>query len=454
MSVTDRAMTGQAHRGLELTRRCLNRIERYDPLLNAVLTVDPTALEQAVRAERRRDRTPLTGVPVLVKDNIDVAGLDCTAGSRLLTGTPPARDAPVVGRLRAAGAVVLGKTNLSEWGNFRSQDAPEGWSAVGGQTRNAHAPDRSPWGSSAGSAVAVAAGMAPLALGTETDGSIVCPAGANGGVGVKPEPGLLPSGGVVPISPAQDSVGVLATTLSHAALCLAELTGRNDLSAAPARLAGRRFGLWHTPGLPRPALDAAAFALRAAGAELVEVDFPEHSGLLLAEVVALQAEFPEAVAGYLRTRPGAPDSLTGLIAANRADPEELRLFDQSVFETSAALSAEDRSLRAEAGRQARTRARQLLDRALRGVDAVLAPTNPPAWRLEPGRPDPRPATSSVLAALAGYPIVSVPAAEDGGLPLGVSVFGPANLAGLLPLAAAVEQSCPAYRAPALTGPLP
>ncbi|WP_405958480.1 amidase family protein [Streptomyces phaeochromogenes] len=454
MSVTDLMMTGHARRGLALTRRCLSRIERYDPLVNAVLTLDPTALEQAARAERRRDRAPLAGVPVLVKDNIDVADLDCTAGSRLLIGAPPARDAPVVGRLRAAGAIVLGKTNLSEWGNFRSQDAPEGWSAVGGQTRNAHAPDRSPWGSSAGSAVAVAAGMTPLALGTETDGSIVCPAGANGVVGVKPEPGLLPSGGVVPIAPAQDSVGVFATRLRDAALCLAELTGRTDLSAAPARLAGRRFGLWHTPGLPRLALRAVASALRAAGAELVEVDFPEHSGLMLAEVVAMQAGFPEAVAGYLRTRPGVPDSLAGLIAANRADPEELRLFDQGVFEASAALSAADRALRAEAGRQARARARRLLDDTLRRVDAVLAPTNPPAWRLEPGRPDPRPATSSVLAALAGYPNVSIPAAKDGGLPLGVSVFGPPKLADLLPLAAAVEQSCPAYRAPALTGPTP
>ncbi|GAA3017256.1 amidase family protein [Streptomyces fulvorobeus] len=454
MSVTDLAMTGHARRGLELTRRCLSQIERYDPLVNAVLALDPTALEQAARAERRRDRAPLAGIPVLVKDNIDVAGLDCTAGSRLLIGAAPAQDAPVVARLRVVGAVVLGKTNLSEWGNFRSYDAPEGWSAVGGQTRNAHAPQRSPWGSSAGSAVAVAAGMAPLALGTETDGSIVCPAGANGVVGVKPEPGLLPSGGVVPIAPAQDSVGVFATRLSDAVLCLAELTNRTDLSAAPARLAGRRFGLWHTPGIPRLALRAVSSALRAAGAELVEVHFPEHSGLMLAEVIAMQAEFPEAVANYLRTRPGVPDSLDGLIAANRADPEELRLFDQGVFEASASLSAENRALRVEAGRQARARARRLLDDALRRVDAVLAPTNPPAWRLEPGRPDPRPATSSVLAALAGYPNVSIPAAEYGGLPLGVSVFGPPKLAALLPLAGAVEQFCPPYRAAAFTRHMP
>ncbi|MFJ6655753.1 amidase family protein [Streptomyces sp. NPDC091377] len=454
MSLSDRVTAARPSRGVELTRWCLDRIARYDPLVNAVIGLDPTALDQAARAERLRDRAPLAGVPVLVKDNIDVAGVDCTAGSRLLVGAPPARDAPVVEGLRAAGAVVLGKSNLSEWGTFRSVRAPEGWSAVGGQTRNPYAPDRSPWGSSAGSAVAVAAGMVPLALGTETDGSIVCPAGANGVVGVKPEPGLLPSGGVVPISPVQDCVGVFATRLGDAVLCLAELTGRGDLSAAPARLTGRRFGLWHVPGLPRLALEAVGSALRTAGAELVEVDFPEHSGLLLAEVVALQAGFPEAVEGYLRTRPGVPDSLAALIAGNRADPEELRLYDQDVFEASAALSAQDRALRAEAGRQARARARRLLDDALRGVDAVLAPTNPPAWRLVPGRPDPRPATSSVLAALAGYPNVSLPAAWTDGLPLGVSVFGPPRLADLLPLAAAVEQCCPAPRAPAPAGAMP
>jgi amidase len=453
MSASAQAVTGHPSRGLELTRRCLGRIERLDPVVNAVLTLDPTALEQAATAGRRRDRPPLAGVPVLVKDNIDVAGLDCTAGSRLLAGNPPAEDAPVVGMLRAAGAVVLGKTNLSEWGGFRSQGAPEGWSALGGQTRNPHAADRSPWGSSAGSAVAVAAGMAPLALGTETDGSIVCPAGANGVVGVKPELGLLPTGGVVPVAPAQDTVGVFATRVRDAALCLAELTGRADLLASPARLDGRRLGLWHPPGLPSLAPRLAS-ALRAAGVELVEVDFPEHPSLVLAELVALQAEFPAAIEAYLRTRPGAPDSLTGLIAANRADPEELRWFDQDIFEASAALPDEERARRAAVGESARDRARWLLDDALRRVDAVLAPTNPPAWRLVHGRPDPRAATSSTLAALAGYPNVSIPTAEDGGLPLGVSVFGPPTLAGLLPLAAAVERACPAYRAPALTGPRP
>ncbi|GAA2018200.1 amidase family protein [Catenulispora yoronensis] len=452
MSAAAPGPTGTARRGLELTLHCLSRIERYDPLVNAVLAIDPTALDQAAGAEQRRARSPLAGTPVLVEDDIDVAGLDCTAGSRLLVGRPALRDAPVVGLLREAGAVVLGKTNLSEWGNLRSHDAPQGWSGVGGQTRNPHAPDRSPWGSSAGSAAAVAAGMAPLALGTEADGSIVGPAGANGVVGVKPEPGLLPGAGVVPIAPAQDAVGLFATRLRDAALCLAELTGRPELAAAPVPLAGRRFGLWHVPGLPPAALVTAAHAVRAVGAEVVEVRFPEYAGLIMTAAVAMQAEFPAALEAYLRTRPGVPDNLAALIAANRADPEELRLFDQGLFEATAALSAEDRARRSAAGRAARIRARRLLDDTLHRVDAVLAPTNPPAWPLVPGRPDPRPVASSALAALAGYPNVSLPAAEHGGLPLGVSVFGPSRLADLLPLAAAVERCCPAYRPPVLTGP--
>ena len=438
----------------ELTATCLDRIATVDPQINAVLALDPSVPEQAAAADRRRadgaSRGPLDGIPVLVKDNIEVAGLDCTAGSRLLAGAPATRDAGVVAGLRAAGAIPLGTANLSEWGNFRAANAPEGWSAVGGQTRNPHAVGRSPWGSSAGSAAAVAAGLVPLALGTETDGSIVCPAGANGVVGVKPERDLLPRDGVVPISPEQDTVGVFAARLGDAAACIAALTGRAAPPVSPLDPAGRVFGLWYAPGLPRDAVDAAAAALREDGAVLVEIDFPEHDDLLFEELLALQAAFPAALDGYLRTRPGAPHGLAALIAGNRADAEELRLYDQEVFEAAAALTEDDREMALYAGEHARDRARRVLDETLRrhNAVAVLAPTNPPAWPLEPGRPDPAVRTSSTLAALAGYPNISLPAAESAGLPLGVSVFGPARLDALLPPAAAVERACPGYRPPA------
>lgn len=419
----------------EMLDRSRRRIAERDPEINAVLTLDERAAERAAGT-----CGPLQGIPVLVKDNIDVAGLPCTAGSRLLAGIkPPRRDAGVVTRLREAGAVVLGKTNMSEWGNFRSTGAPEGWSAVGGQTRNPHAPGHSPWGSSSGSAAAVAAGMVPLALGTETDGSIVCPAGANGVVGVKPETGLLPADGILPISAEQDVPGVLATQVATAATCLAALSGRDDLTAEPPPLAGLTFGLWYTPGLPRTAVDAAAKAL--AGATLIEIDFGlEYEDLLFEELLALQAGLAPALAAYLATRPGAPADLAALIAANRADTEELRHFGQEVFEAAFDLDDDDREAARLAGIHARGRARHLLDRS--GVVAVLAPTNPPAWPLAPGRPDPAPRTSSTLAALAGYPNISLPVTTtDNGLPLGVSLFGPARSAELLPLAAAVEAAC-------------
>jgi Amidase len=232
---------------VELTRRCLDRIAALNPALAAVLAVDTTALAQAAASDERHaagdDLGPLDGIPVLVKDNIDTANLVSTAGSRLLT-QPPGRDAEIVTRLRCAGAVIIGKTNLSEWSNFRSTQSTEGWSAVGGQTRNPYRLDRSAWGSSAGSAAAVASGMSPLAIGTESDGSIVGPAGVCGVVGVKPEFGLLPMHGIVPISTSLDTVGPLAYRVRDAATCLAVLAGQPDLANVTAPISGCRLGLW------------------------------------------------------------------------------------------------------------------------------------------------------------------------------------------------------------------
>jgi amidase len=268
---------------------------------------------------------------------------------------------------------------------------------------------------------------------------------------VKPEHGLLPARGVVPVCPAQDCVGVFATRLRDAARCLAELAGRPGMLAGPAELAGLRFGVWRAPGLPDQAVDTAAAALERAGAVPVEVSFPDADDLLFAELIALRAGFAAAIGGYLRTRPGAPQSLAELIEGNRADPDELRCYGQELFEAAAAQSAADRVLGEEVGRHARASARGALGQALRrhGVAAVLAPANPPAWTLLPGQPDPQARTSSTLPALAGYPSVSLPAAAQDGLPLGVSIFGPPRLDALLPLAAAVERACQGYRPPAL-----
>jgi amidase len=421
-------------------RACLDRIAEVDPTVNAVLALDDTALDQAAASDRRRaagtTRGPLDGVPVLVKDNIDTAGLATTAGSRHLAGTPPRRDAEIVRRLRSSGAVILGKTNLTEWANFRTSTGCEGWSTVGGQTRNPYNPQCTPWGSSSGSAVAVAAGMAPLALGTETDGSIVCPAGVNGVVGVKPEPGLLPTDGIVPISRAVDVAGLLGTRLSEVTVAMSVLSGRM-LSARPAALAGRRIGLWRVPGMPDDVhrlLDDIAGAL---GADIVPVELEVGRDLLVPWFRAVYADFPPSLEAYLRTRDGAPRTLAELIAANSADGVE-----QDVFEQAAALPPEKRDEWA-AGRGAAVRAVQdMLDGVLdrHGVDAVLAPTNGPAWRIDSAAGDPGAPNSSSPAALAGYPNISLPAGFVDGLPIGVSVFGPSRLARLLPLAAAVERA--------------
>lgn len=440
----------------ELVRACLDRISAVDPVIRAVLAVDGTALTQARAADRRhatgRSLSPMDGIPVLLKDNIDTAGLAGTAGSRLLAGTPPDRDAEVVARLRAAGAVILGKTNLTEWGNFRSTGSIEGWSAVGGQTRNPHDPEHSPWGSSAGSAAAVAAGMAPLALGTETDGSLVCPAGVCGVAAIKPAPGTLPVAGIVPISTVQDTIGPLAARLEDAALCLAVLTG-SPLPAVPAPPESVRVGLWHVKGMAPDAQDVAERAaerLRDAGAVVVPVELALPRDMLVDGLDALCAEFPPSLERYLSGRRDAPATLDEIIAANRRDPVELGPFGQDLFELCAALTDEDRRLAPERRRRSRQRAADLLATALaeHGVDVLMAATSGPAWRIDDG-PDPFTRTSSTLPALAGHPNIAVPAGFSGELPIGISLFGPPDLTALLPYALLAERCCGERRTPAV-----
>jgi len=441
----------------EFVERCLDRIAAYDKHLGAVIAVDPTALEQAEQSDRCHadgdDLGPLDGIPVLVKDSIDTVGLSSTAGSRLLWRAPgPERDADVVARLRAGGAVILGKTNLSEWSNFRSVRATEGWSAVAGQTYNPYRPGYSPWGSSAGSAAAVAAGMAPLALGVETDGSIVGPAGVCGVVGVKPELGLLPLRGIAGISAAMDCVGPLASRVRDAAVCVAALAGQPGLAGLTMPVAPVRVGVWLPPRAPGD-VTAVLAAVSGPGVAIVDVELEIPEDVVADGMFAMYAEFRPSIEEYLagRGRAAGPVSLADVIAGNEADPDELELFGQDLFEKAADLPVLSDRAALAARERSRAEARAVLADALdrHDVQAIIAPSNEPAWPVDYARGDAGRLSSSTLAALAGYPNISVPAGLADGLPVGVSVFGPKNLAKLLPLALLIERACGPRPWPAL-----
>ncbi|MFI1717089.1 amidase [Streptomyces litmocidini] len=452
----------------ELTRAYLRRIEAIDPKIDAVLRTDPTALGQAAASDLRhrlgKVRGPLDGIPVLLKDNVDTRDMPTTAGSLALAGRPPGTDAELVGRLRAAGAVVLGKANMSEWANFRAAKPTSGWSAVGGQTHNPYVLDRNPCGSSSGSAAAVAASLAQVAVGTETDGSIVCPAGMNGVVGHKPSLGLVSQAGIVPISAEQDTAGPLARNVVDAAIAFSVLSGHatTDAGGAPGRteafprpgsLRGKRIGLWRLPSLGADVdalMTRTAARLRAAGAQVVEVTPPYQDRLAELEFPALLSEFHRDVDAYLASRNG-PRDLAGLIEFNRAHPAEQTCFaGQELFEQAlAAPSTTDpryRAVRAELKDLSRRSIDETM--AAHDLDAIASPANPPAWTTDCARGDNDVIPSSTPAAVAGYPSLSVPAGFVGELPIGLLLMaGDRQDEGLLSLGAAVEQRLDARRAP-------
>ncbi len=452
------------------TRSALVRVQRRDRVVHAVIAVDPTALAQARALDRsRRAHGPLFGMPVLLKDNIEAEGpLATTAGSLALTANVTGRDAPLVTRLRAAGAVVLGKTNLSEWANMRSSHATSGWSAVGGQTRNPHALDRNPCGSSSGSAAAVAEGLVDAAIGTETDGSITCPASVNGVVGLKPTVGLVSRTHIVPISHSQDTAGPIAKDVATAARLLAAMAGSDPADPATAEadarmrdyvgaldlaaLRGARIGVvrlrsWSpaVAGLFERALDV----LRRQGAILVDVEPPAGTNRIgPAESLVLRTEFKADLNAYLATTPPAvrTRTLADLIAFNEAhSARELALFGQEVFEEAQAT----RGLDDPAYRDARGLSRRLA--GPEGIDAMLsaqrlsalvAPAAPPAWMTDTVNGDqPAPGGIGGLPAVAGYPHLTVPMGAVRGLPVGLSFIGPAwSEAMLLGIGYAYEQA--------------
>ncbi|SDR77702.1 amidase [Nocardioides scoriae] len=448
-----RAMTRDRLSSVALTRYYLRRIERLDGRLGAVVTTNRQALAQARAADRARDRgdrRPLLGIPVLVKDNVNTTGMPTTAGSLALRGSTPT-DAFVVKRLKAAGALVLGKTNLSEWANYRGDQSSSGWSAVGGQTHNAYALDRNPCGSSAGSGVAVSADLATVAIGTETDGSIVCPSGQNGIVGVKPTLGLASRTGIVPISPEQDTAGPMTRNVTDAAVVLAALQGVDPADAATAdqqgevpssyldaldrsALRGARIGVWREGNFgSSPETDAVMertiSRLRALGATVVDdADVPIDPAYD-DENTALQFEFKAAIADYLQrwTAPRYPKTLADLIRFNRAEAErELRWFGQETFEAAQARGPLTDPAYVEARRSARATARAAIDDTLAAddLDAIIAPTNSPAWTTDLVNGDHFLVGSSSPSAISGYPNVTVPAGHAHGLPVGMSLIGP------------------------------
>ena len=462
----------------ELYLRRIEEIDRQEPELRSIIETNPDALAIAdeLDTERRErgPRGPLHGLPVAIKDNIETGDrMQTTAGSHALVGAPALSDAHVTARLRAAGAVILAKANFSEWANFRSTRSSSGWSGRGGQCRNPYVLDRSPCGSSSGSAVAAAANLCALAVGTETDGSVVCPASINGVVGIKPTIGLVSRAGIVPISHSQDTAGPIARTVADTAALLSALVGRDPRD--PATVEADRRAVDYTTfldagslqsarvGLARDLMgfhekvdalvEEAVAAVRDAGAEVIEFELGLDPAVGNAETEVLLYEFKADIAAYLATRPDVPHrSLADLIAFNEANRDtEMPFFGQERFE----LSQQKGSLEEPEYLEALATSRRLtreegIDRALteHRIEAIIAPTTSPAWTIDPVVGDHFIGGSSTPAAVSGYPSVTVPCGFVHGLPVGLSIFGPRWSDGrMIALAYAYEQATNHRRPP-------
>ncbi len=438
------------------TQASLLAIKEKNPVIHAVIATNPHALAdaRALDSERRagKVRSPLHGVPILLKDNIESADdTATTAGSLALKDNVTNRDAPLVKRLTDAGLVILGKTNLSEWANIRSSHSISGWSAVGGTVRNPYVLDRSACGSSSGSGAAVAAGLAPVAIGTETDGSITCPAAINGLVGLKPTVGLVSRTHIVPISHSQDTAGPMTTTVEDAAKVLTVIAGSDP--ADPATKDADAHKTDYAQGLSKDALKGVTLAvarfytgyspktdavfenalkeLRAQGATLVEVKTFDEGPIGKAEGLVLNTELKADMAAYLAsTDPTKVKSrtLSDLIAFNKSEPKETVWFGQETFEkaekTKGLTDPDYLKALADSKRMAGPEG---IDRILKetGAVAIVAPTTGPAWTIDPLNGDNYGGSSTTLPAVAGYPHLTVPMGDVTGLPVGLSFIGPA-----------------------------
>jgi len=468
-----------------VTQQYLDRIHALDragPTLRSVIEINPDALSIADTLDRERKagrvRGPLHGIPILVKDNIGTADrMTTTAGSYALAGSIPLQDATIAGRLRAAGAILLGKTNLSEWANFRSTHSSSGWSGRGGQARNPYVLDRNPCGSSSGSGAAVSANMCALAVGTETDGSIVCPSSANGIVGIKPTLGLVSRAGIIPIAHSQDTAGPMARTVRDAAILLNVLAGvdprdpatssssghgQNDYTTFldPNGLRGARIGVARTKffgysDVTDKLINDAIDAMKAQGAVIVDPANIETAGKFDdSEFDVLLYEFKADLNNYLASLgPKAPvKSLQDIIDYNdRHKDQEMPFFGQEIMiQAQAKGPLTEKKYLDELASNLKMSRTDGIDATMDKykLDAIVAPTGSPAWTTDLINGDHFSGASSTPAAVAGYPNINVPAGFSHNLPVGISFFGRAySEPTLIKLAYAYEQSTKHRRAP-------
>ena len=463
-----------------LTQAYLDRIAQVDDAgqrLDAVIEINSAALADADRLDGERKagkvRGPLHGIPILIKDNVDVAGMVNSAGSLALAENRPTQDAFIVARLREAGAVILGKTNLSEWANFRSTRSTSGWSSRGGQTKNPYVLDRNPCGSSSGTGTAIAASLAAIGIGTETDGSIICPAAVSGLAGLKPTVGLVSRRGIIPISVSQDTAGPMARTVSDVALLMNGLAAvdESDPSGPGAKghiaadytvflktdaLKGKRIGVarqsmgFH-PDVDR-AMEAAIGAIKAQGAEVVDIKVPTWDRWNDQELEVLLYEFKDGLNTYLANSSAPHKSLEAVIAFNKANADRVMpFFGQELFERAQAKGP----LSDPAYITARDESRRLAGaNGLLAVlnneklDAILATSVSPAWPTDHVLGDRFIGSGYGIAAVAGTPSLTVPAGEARGLPIGVTLLGrPYSEGDLIGFGYALEQVLKARKPP-------
>ena len=463
-----------------LTKAYLERIAKVDdagPTLNAVIEINPKAAADAAALDAERKagkvRGPMHGIAVLIKDNVDVAGMVNSAGSLALADNHPAADAFMVTRLRDAGAVILGKANLSEWANFRSTRSSSGWSSRGGQTKNPYVLDRNPCGSSSGTGSAIAASLAAIGVGTETDGSIICPASVNGLAGLKPTVGLVSRSGIIPISVSQDTAGPMARTVSDVALLLTAMAGVDaaDPSGAAANgkiaadytaflktdaLKGKRFGLVRQAMGYHPDVDAATDAaiakIKAAGADVIDVKIATYNSWNDPEFAVLLYEFKDGLNTYLKKAGSPHTSLEALIAWNKANAKQVMpLFGQEIFEQAQAKGPITDAVYLKARDAARRLAGKdglLAALEKEKLDALIAPSLSPAWPTDHVLGDHFVGAGYGMAAVAGTPSLTVPIGDSRGLPLGITLMGrPYSEGELIGFGFAIEQATRARQAP-------
>lgn len=466
----------------EVVKAYLERIESIDqngPTLKSIITNNPDAMQIAGQLDKERQngniRGPLHGIPIVLKDNIDTHDkMPTTAGSRALANSFPPDDSFLARKLRQAGAIIIGKANLSEWANFRGQLSSSGWSGIGGQTKNPYVISRNPCGSSSGSAVAVSANLSMLAIGTETNGSIVCPSHANGVVGIKPTVGLVSRDGIIPISFTQDIAGPIARNVECAAMCLGALTGVDSADSKTFAsegnsytdytqflnedgLDGKRIGFYTAANGRNFKVDTlmnkAIEFMKARGAEIVEIDKIEQNGTGGASFEVMLIEYKDGLNRYFAALgPDAPiRNLEELIEFNKKDSIELMYFNQAYLEMANAKPGLDSDEYKEALTKLNKGSREEgIDRVMHeyDLDAIVAPTGSPAWKTDHVNGDSFQLGSSSPAAHAGYPNITVPMGFVDDLPVGMSIFGRAwSEPVLLEIAYAFEQGTKHRKAP-------